>query len=96
MECWIVDCGYTGESYIFTDRNKLVTFLGGLMRKASIMELLQKFQNQRIVNMKCKRGKNFAANQKFDRKEDKKYNYHKKVNWFRAFMLMPWWDRLHL
>lgn len=46
--------------------------------------------------MKCKRGKNFAANQKFDRKEDKKYNYHKKVNWFRAFMLMPWWDRLHL
>ena len=43
--------------------------------------------------MKCKREKNFAANQKYDRKANKRLGYHKQVNWFRAFMLMPWWDR---
>lgn len=43
--------------------------------------------------MKCKREKNFAANQKFDRKANKKYGYPKRVNWFRAFKLMPWWMR---
>lgn len=46
--------------------------------------------------MKCKREKNFAANRKYDRKENKKYGYHKKVNWYRAFMMMPWWERWNL
>ena len=44
--------------------------------------------------MKCKRGKNFAANQKFNREQDRKIGFHKEVNWFRAFNLMPWWLRL--
>ena len=44
--------------------------------------------------MKCKREKNFAKNQKYDRKANKKWGYHKQVNWYRAFMLMPWWVRL--
>ena len=28
MKCWVVRSNYIGESYIFTDRDKLVTFLG--------------------------------------------------------------------
>ena len=46
--------------------------------------------------MKCKREKYFAENQKYDRKASHKYGYTHKVNWYRAFMLLPWWDRLEL
>ena len=28
MECWVVHSNYDGTNFIFTDRNKLVTFLG--------------------------------------------------------------------
>ena len=43
--------------------------------------------------MKCKREKNFAANRKYERKERKRRHYHKEINWFRAFMMVPWWER---
>ena len=43
--------------------------------------------------MKCKREKNFAANRKYERKERKRRHYHKEIKWFRAFMMMPWWER---
>ena len=28
MDCWVVHNSYTGEDYIFTERDKLVFFLG--------------------------------------------------------------------
>lgn len=28
MECWVVHSNYDGTNFIFTDRDKLVTFLG--------------------------------------------------------------------
>lgn len=28
MECWIVHSNYDGTNFVFTDRDKLVTFLG--------------------------------------------------------------------
>lgn len=28
MECWVVHNSYDGTNFIFTDRDKLVTFLG--------------------------------------------------------------------
>ena len=46
--------------------------------------------------MKCKHKSGFAENEKFNRKQDKIIKYHKKVNWFRAFMLLPWQYRLKL
>lgn len=42
--------------------------------------------------MKCKRKKNFARIKKIDRK----FKCPKQINWFRAFMLMPPWDRLEV